>query len=155
MTTARNIASRGLVRIAAATLAAGGLLVGIAALVSGSAAAYGATVGTAIAVGIFGFGAFAVDAVARVMPAASLLIAMLTYVTQVLLLALVFAAISGSGLLESTMDRRWLGGAIVLGAVVWMAVQLRVSTTARIPAYDLPDAADLDGRAGATEGSAR
>lgn len=155
MTTARNTASRGLVRIAVATLVAGGLLVGIAAVVTGSAAAYGAAVGTAIAVGIFGFGAFAVDAVAHVMPRASLLIAMLTYLTQVLLLALVFVAINGSGLLESTIDRHWLGGAIVLGAVVWMMVQVRVSMTARIPVYDLPDGVAAERSAHAVEGGAQ
>lgn len=151
MTTDRTTATGGIARISAMTLAIGVALVVTGALVAGSAAAYGALVGTAIAVGIFGFGSFVVATVARVMPVASLLVALLTYTMQVVLLALVFVLIRDSGLLESTLDRYWLGGAILLGAGAWMVVQLRVSMTARIPAYDVP-AGESD-RAGSGAGS--
>lgn len=124
--------------VAAALVAAvlGGLLAGLGGLVRGDAAAFGALVGTAIAVGVFALGTFAVDAVAHVMPAASLVIALLTYVMQVLVLALVFVALSESGALDSTLDRGWLGGAIVLVTLIWTAVQIRATATARIPVYE-------------------
>jgi hypothetical protein len=122
-------------RAAVGALAAGLGLAAVGALVSGSPAAYGALVGTAISVGVFAFGAFAVDAVARLLPAASLLFAMVTYTFQVLLMALAFVVVNRSGLLDDELDRAWLGGAIIAGAFVWMGVQIRVATTARIPAF--------------------
>lgn len=123
------------VRAAVAALAVGLGLVAVGALASGSAAAYGALVGTAISVGIFAFGAFAVDAVSRLMPAASLLFAMVTYTLQVVLMALAFVTVNRAGLLDDELDRTWLGAAIIAGAFVWIAVQIRLSTTARIPAF--------------------
>lgn len=150
--------SRGLRPLVAAALVAavlGGLLAGLGALVSGDAAAYGALVGTAIAVGVFAFGTFAVDAVAHVMPAASLVIALLTYVMQVLVLALVFVALSQSGALDSTLDRGWLGGAIVLVTLIWTAVQIRATATARIPVYEPAREAASRASAHPAEGGAR
>lgn len=123
-------------RAALAAVAAGVLLVVLGALVSGSAAAAGAAVGGVIAIGVFAFGAFAVDAVSRLMPAASLLFAMVTYTFQVVLMALVFVGVNRAGLLDDELDRNWLGGAIILGAFVWLAVQVRLATTARIPAFE-------------------
>lgn len=154
MTTDRSTATGGIVRISAVTLVVGAALVVLGALLAGSAAAYGALVGTAIAVGIFGFGSFVVATVARVMPVASLLVALLTYTMQVVLLALVFVLIRDSGLLESTLDRYWLGGAILLGAGAWMVVQLRASMTARIPAYDLPATNEDASRSSSPQGGA-
>lgn len=118
-----------------------GLVVSAAgALTGGSDAAYGALVGTALCVGIFAPGAFIVDTVARIMPAASLLIAMLTYTMQVVLMALAFVALTSSGVLESTLDRRWLGGAVIAGTAGWLVAQVWLSTKARIPVFDVPEA---------------
>lgn len=125
-------------RAALAAVATGAALVVLAAIVSGAPAAAGAAVGGVIAVGIFAFGAFAVDAVSRLMPAASLLFAMVTYTFQVVLMALVFVGINRSGLLDDELDRNWLGAAIIVGAFVWLAVQVRLATTARIPAFETP-----------------
>ena len=125
-------------RAALAALAVGLALVAVGGLVSGSPAAYGALVGTAISVGVFAFGAFAFDAVSRLLPAASLLFAMVTYTFQVVLMALAFVALNRSGMLDDELHRNWLGGAIILGAFAWMIVQIRVSTTARIPAFQSP-----------------
>jgi ATP synthase protein I len=148
-----------LVAAALVTVLLGGVLATVGALVDGSAAAYGALTGTAIAVGIFGLGTFAVDAVAKVMPVASLLIAMMTYGVQVLLLALVFVAFNQSGLLDSELDRAWLGGAIILGALAWSFTQIRATATARIPVYDTPVEQPVNASEGrfdrATEGGAR
>lgn len=127
-----------LVRTAAATLVVGLLVALVGALTSGSAAAYGALVGTLLVVGVFGFGTFAVNAVASLMPSAALMFALLTYTLQVLAMGLVFAALSGSGLLDETISREWLGGTVIVGTMAWLTVQVVLSTSRRIPIYDLP-----------------
>ena len=125
-----------LVVAAALSLAAGLVLSGVGAAAGGSAAGLGALLGTVIAVVVFAFGSFAVDVVSRLAPSASLLFAMVTYTFQVVLMALVFVAVNRSGLLEETVDRRWLGAAVIAVVVTWCAVQLRTATTARIPLYE-------------------
>lgn len=129
-----------------AAVAAAGLVL-VAALVSGRPAAAGAAVGGVIAVGVFAFGSFAVEAVSRLMPSASLLFAMVTYTFQVALMALVFVGLNTSGLLDDTLDGNWVGGAIILGAFVWMAVQIALATTARIPAFETPASTPSEGGA--------
>lgn len=128
-----------LVRTAVATLVLGLLVTLAGVLVSGSAAAYGALVGTLIVVGVFGFGTFAVNTVATLMPNAALMFALLTYTLQVLAMGLVFAALSGSGLLDDTISREWLGGTVIAGTLGWLTVQVVLSTSRRIPIYDLPE----------------
>ena len=106
-------------------------------VLDGSAAAYGALIGGLLVLLVFGLGAFAVNAVASVMPAASLLVALLTYTLQVVVLGLVFAGLSGSGALGTDVDERWLAGAVILGTLVWLGLQIRQASRARIPVYDL------------------
>lgn len=125
---------------AAVTVVVGVLVVLVAALTGGRPAAYGALVGTGIALVVFAFGAFTVDAVARVMPAASLMVALLTYTLQVLLMLVVFVGLTRSGVLDDGLDRAWLGGAIIAGALAWTFAQLTASARVRIPAYETADA---------------
>jgi len=125
-----------LVLAAAVTTVVGVLMVVVAALTGGAPASYGALVGTAIAVVVFSFGAFAVDAVARLMPVASLLVAMLTYTMQVLLMLLVFVGLNRSGVLDADVDREWLGGSIIVAVLAWTFAQLIASAKARILAYE-------------------
>lgn len=130
---------------ASVLLGAGGaaLVLGLAAavvgaLVSGSEAALGALVGTLLVVGVLGFGSFVVNVVAGLMPAAALMVAMLTYTLQVVLMGLVFAILSRSGLLDSTVDRGWLAGAVIGGTAIWLVSQVVLTTRRRIPVYELP-----------------
>lgn len=136
-----------LVRTACATALAGLLAALLGAIVSGSAAAYGALVGTVLVVGVFGFGTFTVNAVASVLPTASLLVAVMTYTLQVVAMALAFAILAGSGALDDTLDRVWLGGTVIAGTMVWLGVQVALSTSRRIPIYDvhLPGPAEASG----------
>lgn len=127
-----------LVRAALATTVVGLVITLVAALAVGSAAAWGALVGTALVVLVFGFGALTVNLVATVMPAAALLVALLTYALQVAVMALVFAGLSRSGLLDSTIDRGWLAGTVIAGTAAWLVVQVVLATTRRIPVYELP-----------------
>lgn len=122
--------------LAALSLGLAGALLG--ALADGSSAAYGALVGTALVLVVLGFGSTVVNAVATVMPTASLMVALLTYTLQVVLMGLVFAALSGSGLLDDTLDREWLAGVVIIGTFVWLTAQLVLTTRMRIPVYDLP-----------------
>ncbi|GAB3196433.1 hypothetical protein GCM10027062_05660 [Nocardioides hungaricus] len=151
----RDPGTRALVRAALVSAAVGLMLTLVAALGRGSAAAWGALVGTLLVVAVFAFGSFSVNLVATVLPSAALLVALLTYTLQVVVMGLVFVGLSGSGLLDGDLDRRWLAGSVIAGTVAWLAVQIGVATTRRIPAYDLPerDLARLGIRRG--EGSAR
>ena len=125
---------------------AAALVLGLAAtlagaVLSGGEAALGALVGTLLVVGVLGFGSFVVNVVAGLMPAMALMVAMLTYTLQVVLMGLVFAALSGSGLLDSTVDRGWLAGTVIGGTAIWLMSQVVLTTRRRIPVYDLPAAA--------------
>lgn len=120
----------------------------LAAIVSGSSAAAGALVGSLLALLVFSLGSFVVNSVAGLMPTAALLVALMTYTLQVLLMALVFVGLSGSGLLDATLDRTWLASMIMATTFVWLGAQLLLTTRQRILIYDLPEAE----RAGAVEG---
>ena len=76
-----------------ATLALAAVAVPLAALASGAPAASGAAIGAGMVLVFFGFGAMTVNAVAAVSPAASLLVALLTYVLQVVAVGMVFLAL--------------------------------------------------------------
>lgn len=129
---------RPLVLAVAVTTVVGALVVLVAALAGGGPAAYGALVGGLVAVVVVAFGAFTVDAAARLMPAASLLIALLTYTLQVLLMLMVFVAVTRAGVLGDTLDREWLGGAIIAVVLTWTFAHLTASAKARIPAFETP-----------------
>lgn len=134
----RSSGTRVLLGATAGSLLAGLALAILGALVSGSPAALGALVGTALVALVFAGGSFVVNEVARVLPAAALLIALLTYMLQVVAMALVFVALSGSGLLDETLARGWLSGAVIAGTAGWLVLQVALATRQRIPLYDLP-----------------
>lgn len=120
----------------AVALLLGGLLALLGAVGSGSAAAYGALVGTALVVVIGTGGVLLVHAVAGVLPSASLLVALLTYTLQVLLLVVAFLALERSGWLTSDLDRAWVGGAAIVATFQWLLAQLLLTVRSRVPAWD-------------------
>jgi len=124
---------------AAISAAVVGLVVSaVAALAAADAAAYGALVGAALCVLVLGVGASVVNVVAGLMPAAALLVALLTYTLQVAGMALAFLALTRAGALDESLDRRWLGGAVIASTVAWLTAQIWLSTKARIVVYELP-----------------
>lgn len=133
----RSTGSGVLLGATAGSLGAGLALAAVGALVAGSAAVYGALVGTALVVLVFAGGSFAVNEVARILPAASLLVALLTYTLQVVVMAVFFAALSRSGALDETLGRAWLGGAVIAGTAGWILLQVVLATRVRIPTYEL------------------
>ncbi|MCD4526195.1 hypothetical protein [Nocardioides sp. cx-173] len=130
-----------LVTAAAVVLVLGLLLSLVGALAQGSAAAWGAVVGTVLVLVVLGGSSLGVNAVAQVMPTAALMFALLTYTLQVVLMGLVFAVLSASGVLEETLDRAWLAGAVIGGTLIWLVSQIVLVTRRRIPVYDLPSKA--------------
>lgn len=147
MTTARASATRSardsglrvLVRVALAASLAGVCVAVVGAFTSGAEAFYGALVGTLLVVGIFSFGAFTVHVVSNLMPSASLMFALLTYTMQVVLMALAFAVLDGSGALDDGLDPLWLGTTVIAGTCCWLVAQVVLTARRRIPVYDLPD----------------
>jgi ATP synthase protein I len=102
-----------------ATLAAGALVAVVALLAAGRPQLLGTLVGVALVCGFFLFGAFNTGLAAAYAPRASMLVALLTYVVQVVALGLVLMGIARSGLAEETLDPRWLGGTVIVGTLVW------------------------------------
>lgn len=132
----RSSGSRVLAGAAVAALSLGALATVLGAVTAGSGAAYGALVGTVLVVTVFGVGSTVVNTVAGLMPSASLLVALLTYTLQVVLMGLVFAGLSGSGLLDDTLDREWLAGVVIAGTFGWLGTQVVLTTRLRIPVYE-------------------
>ncbi len=122
----------------ASTVVAGLLFSLVAALVSGAPAAYGALIGLAMVTVFFGLGTVVLDVVAAIAPQASMLLALLTYTLQVVLVALVYAALSSSGALGTTVDGAWLGGTVIAGTIVWLVTHIIRVVRVRQPIYDLP-----------------
>jgi len=110
----------------------------LAVLLADLPAAAGAVIGTVMVCVFFGFGAVVLDLVSRLAPAASLLVALLTYTLKVVLIGLVFVVLSGSGALDGGVDAVWLGGTVIVCTLGWLVCQVFFSVRSREPLYDLP-----------------
>ena len=123
------------------SLVGAGLLVVVGLVVAGAGAALGAAVGGRPQVlgAVLGsglvtvcclFGAVTVSLVAAYAPRASLLVALLTYLLQVGVLALVLARVQAhvqdrqraASAGEPVLDPQWVGGAVVVATVVWVVL---------------------------------
>jgi ATP synthase protein I len=127
-----------LVRGLVSTLAAGLVLLVLAAALSGGPGATGVGIGLAMVCVFFGSGALVLGLVAAVSPGASLLVALLTYTLQVVLAGLVLAALGGSGELGRSVDAGWLAATLIGGTLIWLGTQIFVHVRSREPLYDLP-----------------
>ncbi|SEC78135.1 hypothetical protein SAMN04489844_2976 [Nocardioides exalbidus] len=117
------------------------LLVVLAGFADGRPAVVGAAVGGVLTLAVFGFGLAIVSTVARVMPSASLLVALMTYALQLLVLALGVAAIDRSGIGPDTLRPSWFAAGVIVVTLLWLAGQVLSSVRQRIPVYDLPEEA--------------
>lgn len=140
--TTRTGSASALLGAGLAVAATGGVATVLGALVSGSSAAYGAVVGTLMVVAVLGLGSMVVNVIAGAMPSAALLVALLTYTLQVVMMGLLFAVLAESGALDGTLDAQWLGGTVIVGTLLWLAIQIVLTTRLRIPVYDLPEAGE-------------
>ena len=107
--------------------------------VDGPSAARGAAVGGGIALAVFGLGTAVVHAIAGLMPAASLMVALLTYTLQVVLMAVLVIGLDRSETLGETLARSWFAAAILATTCAWLTTQIWQATHLRLPAYDLAD----------------
>lgn len=121
-----------------AVLVLGLVLGAVAASVAGSAALLGVVTGTVLVAAVFAFGSVVLGAVTRVAPATSLLVALLTYTLQVVLVGMVYVVLRAEGLLDRTLDARWLSGAVIAGTLAWTTTQVVVVARSRQLAYELP-----------------
>lgn len=112
------------------------VLVVAAATTADRAAVVGAVTGGVVTLSVFALGIAVVGLVARLMPAASLLVALMTYTLQLLALALVVTVLERSGLAGAELSRGWFAAAVVVVTLLWLAGQLVAATRQRIPVYD-------------------
>lgn len=129
---------RVVIRAAALTAFAGVLLVALAAVVHGAEAAAAAAVGAGLVVLVVSFGTLSLHVVASAMPTASLLVALVTYATQLAIVLLVFLAITRGDVFADDRARGWLAAGMVLATVVWTAAHLVLTARERAPYFDLP-----------------
>jgi len=117
---------------------AAGILVALAGLaIDGTPALLAGGGGVLLALVVMALGAFTVDLVARVMPAASLLVALLTYVLQLVLMTVALLGVERAGALDDRGHGLWLAGGVVAVVVVWGVAQLVLTTRRRIPVFDV------------------
>ena len=108
------------VRTAVAVTLGGGLAAAaVAGVVAGRPQVLGALVGAALVCGFFLLGTLNTTLAAAYAPRASLVVALLTYLVQVVGLWLVLLGITRAGLTEGTLDARWLAGAVIVGTLAW------------------------------------
>jgi ATP synthase protein I len=119
------------------TVVLGAVLAGVGAIAAGTPAALGAAIGTAMVCAFFAVGALVLDVVAGLAPAASLLVALLTYTLNVVLVAVFFVTMKQSGLLDHDVDARWLAGGVIAATLAWLAAQVVATMRARIPVYEI------------------
>lgn len=123
--------------LGAASLAFGaGAVVALVALAAdGRGAAY-AALGLAVATAaVMALGAGFVNLVAAVMPAASLLLALLTYAFQLAVLTVVLVVVARA---SDPAVTGWAAGAMIAATLVWTLGHVVIATRRRIPVYDLP-----------------
>jgi ATP synthase protein I len=108
-------------------------IVGLA--VDGVEALYAGLTAAVATVLVLALGALVVDVVARIMPAASLLLALLTYVCQLLFLTIALSIVAGNAGDETVT--RWAAAALIVVTLAWTAAHVILATRRRIAVYDV------------------
>lgn len=129
---------------AAVSVGAGLVLAGVGSLVAGAPAAYGAIVGAGVVVAVFALGSLVVDAVATVAPGLTLVVALTTYLLQVVVAGLAFLVLARSGALDGALSAPWAAAGVVGGTLTWVVAQIVLTTRLRIPVYALTDSSSID-----------
>jgi ATP synthase protein I len=114
------------------------VLVVAASLTDGRPAVVGAATGGVLTLVVFALGIAVVGLVARILPTASLMVALMTYALQLLVLALAVASIQRAGVGSDELSRGWFAAGVIAVTVLWVVGQVVAATRQRIPAYDLP-----------------
>ena len=120
---------------AAATGIAGVVCAGIAGVAAGPAGALSSLAGTAVVLGFFATGIVPLLVVRGSDEASKGLATGILLLTYTLRLAVAVAILRVGATVEG-LDRRWLGLAVIAGALVWPGVQVIVAT--RMPSHADP-----------------
>ncbi len=112
------------------------------AAVQGRTEAISALLGGGIVLVFFSFGAVVVSGASQLAPHLALLVAMVTYTFQVVLIALVFVALTEADAFDTDLSAGWLAGAVIAGTFAWMAGQLLATLRAPIPPWVGPASGD-------------
>ncbi|MGZ4475194.1 MAG: hypothetical protein ACXVWW_05770 [Nocardioides sp.] len=138
--------SAGQLLVAASFAVVVGLLIGLGAeLLSGHGALGAALAGAGIGIGVLFFGSFLVDLVASVMPAAALLVALLTYTLQLVLLLVLLIAIDHSHVFAAPAEARALATSVIGVVLAWTVAQIMLAVRRRTPVFDLPGQSAMAG----------
>ncbi|MDO9454581.1 hypothetical protein [Nocardioides sp.] len=140
--TSRKARPYGVAALGVAVLAgtAAGVVVAVlAAVLDGSAGLLGGLAGAGVTLLVLATGFATVDLVSGLMPAASLVVALLTYTLQLVLLVALLAALRGADDIEDTLAPGWFAGGVIAVALAWTVCLVVHAMRARMPLYDLPD----------------
>lgn len=120
-----------------AALGAAVVVTAVGALLGGRPSAAGAAAGAFSVALVMGFGTYVVHVVAQAVPGLSLMMALMTYVLQIVMIGAFFLLLVRAGALGDSVDGPWLVAGVVVASLTWSAVQIWLSSRARIPMYDL------------------
>ena len=124
-----GIWSLGHLKLCWAALVAGGLVLGVIAVIStGLGAVLGVVLGTAIVGIFFTVSAVVIARVGSTNPKTVMLAALFTYMIKVVALGIVLVAMPTDGLVNT----RWMAGAIGLGLFCWLGAHMRYVWTLKI-----------------------
>ena len=112
------------------------VVVVVAGVIDGRPGVLGAAVGGVLTLVVFALGLTAVGFVARLVPGASMLVALMTYALQLLVLALVVVAIDRADSGAESLSRGWFAAAVIVVTLTWLVGQVLAATRERIPLYD-------------------
>lgn len=115
-------------------LVTGGVSAVVSGLAAGADALSGALIGTGLVLVFFGLGHVVLTMLRDIEPSMLLLIAMLTYVLQVVCLLAVFASVSAW---SGDISTRTLGITIIACTICWTVGLVLSSRRQRIPLFDL------------------
>lgn len=108
---------------------------------AGSVAMNSVFVAGGILMFVFGPGLPLIFMVSRVSPAATLLVALLTYTLQMVVLVVVMQRLVAGSWLAGGLDPVWIGATLMVLAVACTIALVIVSIRARIPAFSTPTVA--------------
>jgi ATP synthase protein I len=138
-----------------AAVVSGALTILVAALAAGRSAALGALVGTLLTCATLALGLPVLAWVTRVLPAMSLLVAMMTYLMQVVFLIAAYVVLQRSPEARDAVDGSWLGIAVIVTTVVCLIVQVTGFLKGRHPYFDVEPGGAAEGGSGRPEAGAR
>lgn len=116
--------------------AAGAIVCGVSA---GGEGALGAAVGGLVVCLFFASSPAALGPVTKVSPQLSLVVAMVFFLTKVVALVALFTVLLDRDGVGAHLDRRSLGGTVIVTTLAWTFLQVWAARRVRLPLYDLGD----------------